>query len=109
MFKGLGDFVQQAQKVRSEMGRVQEVLKTRTMEVASGDGKVKVVANGKQQILSISIDPEFLKAADREVLQGSVTAAVNKAILGSQAMVSEEMSRVAGDLGPLSSLLKGMS
>ncbi len=109
MFKGLGEFVQQAQKVRSEMGRVQEVLKSRTMEVTSADGKIKVVANGKQQILSLTIEPDFFKNTERENLQSALLATVNQAILGSQNMVSEEMSRMAGDLGPLSSLLKGMS
>ncbi len=107
MFKGIGDLVQQAQKVRDDMQKVQEALSQRTVEVASGAGMVKVVANGKQQILSVTIDPEVLKMGDKEMLQDLVTAGVNEAIKASQEMVREEMGRMAGSLGPLGSLLGG--
>lgn len=108
MFKGLGDLVQQAQKVREDMQKVQETLSQRTVEVASGAGMVKVVANGKQQILSVTIDPEVLKRGDKEMLQDLVTSSVNAAIKASQEMVTEEMGRMAGSLGPLGSLLGGL-
>lgn len=108
MFKGFGDFVQQAQKVRAEMQGMQDSLAKRTVEVSSGAGMVKVTANGKQEILSVVIDPEVLKMGDKEMLQDLVVAGVNQAIKASQEMVAEEMSRLGGDLGPLSSLLKGM-
>ena len=45
---------------------------------------VKVTANGKQEILSVSIDPEVLKLGDREMLQDLVRAAVNEALRNSQ-------------------------
>ncbi len=108
MFKGIGDLVQQAQKVREDMQKVQETLAQRTIEVTSGAGMVKVVANGKQQILSITFDPEVLKMGDKEMLQDLVTAGVNQAIKASQEMVTEEMGRMSGSLGPLSSLLGGL-
>ncbi|MBY0371123.1 YbaB/EbfC family nucleoid-associated protein [bacterium] len=108
MFGAMGDFVQQAQRVRQEMARLQETLSKRTVEVSSGGGMVKVVANGKQQILSVTIDPEAWSRGDKEMLQDLVTAGVNQAIKASQEMVSDEMGKMTGDLGPLGSLLKGM-
>jgi len=106
MFKEIGDFLQQAQKMRGQMQALQETLKSRTVEISAGAGMIKVVANGKQEILSVAIDPEVLSKNDKEMLQDLVTVGVNQAIKASQEMVSEEMSRMAGDLGPLGGLLK---
>lgn len=106
MFKGLGDFVQQATRVREEMTRMQENLAKRTVEVSSGGGMVRVVANGKQQILSLTIEPQVFDGGDRQMLQDLVVAGVNQAIHASQEMVKEEMGKMA-DLGPLSAMLRG--
>jgi len=108
VFKGIGDFAQQALKVREEMTRMQDVLSKRTVEASSADGKVKVVANGKQRILSVVIEPELLTRDNAPQLQDSLTAAVNHAIQASQEMVKDEMGKMAGDLGPLNALLRGM-
>ena len=59
---------------------------------------VTVVANGKQEVVSITIEPEVIDASDKEMLQDLVTAAVNEALRKSQEMVSEEMRKIAGGL-----------
>jgi len=102
---GLGDLVMQAQKMREDMKRIQETMAAKTVEASVGGGMVKVVANGKQQILSVTIEPEVLKMNDREMLQDLVKAGVNEAIKSSQTLMSEEMGKLAGGLGPLASML----
>ena len=102
MFKnGMGDFIEQAQKMRQEMGRIQEELEKKTVEVSSGGGMVKVCANGKQRILSITLDDSVMKLEDKEMLQDLVKAGVNEALKASQEMVAQEMGRLTGGLGPL--------
>ena len=59
---------------------------------------VKVVASGRQQIVSIAIDPEVLDPEDVEMLQDLVLAAVNDALTKSQEMVSSEMGKLTGGL-----------
>jgi DNA-binding YbaB/EbfC family protein len=59
---------------------------------------VKVVANGKQQILSISIEKEVVDPEDVEMLQDLVKAAVNDALAKSQEMVSSQMSKITGGM-----------
>lgn len=108
MFKGIGDFIGQASKMREEMQKVQMSLEKRTTEVETGGGMVKVTANGKQQILSVVIDPEMLKRNDVQMLQDLVVSGVNQALKESQEMVKEEMGRLTGDLGPLGAMLRGM-
>jgi hypothetical protein len=59
---------------------------------------IKVVANGKQEVLSITIDPEVVNADDIEMLQDLILAAVNDALKKAQEMVAGEMSKLTGGL-----------
>ena len=59
---------------------------------------VKVVANGKQQIVSIEVEKEVVDPDDVEMLQDLILAAVNEAINKSQEMVSAEMGKLTGGL-----------
>jgi nucleoid-associated protein EbfC len=106
---GLGDLVQQASKLREEFKRVQETMASKSVEASTGGGMVKVTVNGRQQVLRVQIDPQLIKMNDQEILQDLVKAGVNEALKASQDLVSEEMGKVAGGLGPLASMLKGFS
>ena len=57
---------------------------------------VKAVANGKQELLSITIEPEVVDPEDVQMLQDLVVAAVNDALKKAQEMVSEEMTKLTG-------------
>lgn len=57
---------------------------------------VTVVANGKQEIVSIKIDPEVVDPDDVEMLEDLVLAAVNDALSQAKQMVSEEMTQLTG-------------
>ena len=59
---------------------------------------VKIVANGKQQIVSIQIEKEVVDPDDVEMLQDLILAAVNDALIKSQEMVSSEMSKLTGGM-----------
>ena len=97
LFGGMGNMLKQAQKMQTEMKKIQEGLAQKTVEASSGGGMVKVVANGKQEIISIQIEPEVLKE-DKSMVEDLVTAAVNEAICESQKMVQNEMGRLTGGL-----------
>jgi len=58
-----------------------------------------VVANGRQEILSVKLDPEIVGANDRDMLQDLLVAGVNDALKKAQAMMAEEMKSVTGGLG----------
>jgi len=78
------------------MAKLQEELGEKTIETSSGGGMVSVVANGKQEIVSIKIDPEVVDAEDVEMLQDLVLAAVNDALAQAKQMATEEMSKLTG-------------
>ena len=96
--KGMGNMMKQAQKLQAKMLRMQEEMAAKTVEATAGGGMVQVVANGRQQIVSIQIEPEVVDPDDVEMLQDLVLAAVNDALSKSQAMVSQEMGKLTGGL-----------
>jgi len=96
--KGMGNMMKQAQQLQSKMLKLQEELADRTVETSSGGGMVKVVSNGKQQIISLEIEKEVVDPEDVEMLQDLILAAINDALTKSQDMVSSEMSKLTGGL-----------
>ena len=90
--------MKQAQKIQAEMARVQEELSRKTVEASSGGGMVTVVANGKQEIISVKIEPDVVTSGDIEMIQDLVLAAVNEALKKSQEMIAEEMRKITGGL-----------
>ena len=99
MAKGLGDIMRQAQKLQSQMAKLQEELADRTVEGTAGGGMVTVVANGRQEVVSITIDPEVIDPNDVEMLQDLVQAGVNDALKKAQEMSAAEMGKLTGGLG----------
>ena len=94
----INQIMKQAKKLQAKMAEMQEELAKKTVESSVGGGKVKVVANGRQEILSIKIDPEVVNPEDVEMLEDLILSAVNDALRRSQQMVSEEMSKLTGGL-----------
>lgn len=95
---GMGNIMKQAQKLQAKMVKLQEELAERTVEASAGGGMVRVVANGKQQIVSIDIEKEVIDPDDSEMLQDLIIAAVNEALTNAQEMASEEMGKLTGGL-----------
>lgn len=97
--RNMGNMMKQAQKLQARMLKMQEELAGRTVEATAGGGMVKVVANGRQQVVSIAIEKEVVDPEDVEMLQDLLLAAVNDALTKSQEMVSAEMGKLTGGLG----------
>ena len=99
MGKGMGDFMRQAQKLQDQIQKMQDEMAEKTVEASAGGGMVTVVANGKQDILSIKIDPEVVSKDDVEMLEDLIVAAVNEARKRSQDLMAGEISKLTGGLG----------
>ncbi len=94
----MGSMMKQAQKLQKKMLKMQEELKTKTVEATAGGGMVKVIANGGQKIESIAIEKEVVDPEDIEMLEDLVMAAVNDALNKSQEMVSSQMNKLTGGM-----------
>jgi DNA-binding YbaB/EbfC family protein len=96
--KGMGNMMKQAQQLQSKMLKMQEELAERTVETSAGGGMINVVANGRQQVVSITIDKEVVDPEDVEMLQDLVLAAVNDALSKAHEMVAGEMGKLTGGM-----------
>jgi DNA-binding YbaB/EbfC family protein len=78
--KGFGNMMKEAQKLQEKMLAMQEEIAKRKVEATAGGGMVTVEANGKQELLSIKIDPEVINKDDAQMLEDLVLAAVRDAV-----------------------------
>jgi DNA-binding YbaB/EbfC family protein len=90
--------MKQAKKMQEKMGKLQQELEARTVEAQAGGGMVKVVVNGKFEIVSLQIEKDVVNPDDIEMLQDLIVAAVNEGIRKTQEMTSQEMSKITGGL-----------
>ena len=96
--KGFGNMMKEAQKLQQQMAALQEEVGKRTVEATAGGGMVTVVANGKQELLSIKIDPEVINKDDAQMLEDLVLAACNEALRKSRELVQQEIGKLTGGL-----------
>jgi hypothetical protein len=80
------------------MAKMQEELEKKTIESTAGGGVVKVVVNGKQELVDLQIDPDAVDPEDVEMLEDLVLAAVNQGMREMQEMVNKEMGKVTGGM-----------
>ena len=90
--------MKQAQKMQPEMLKMQQEMETKEYEATAGGGVVTAVANGKHELLRITIDPEAVDPDDVEMLQDMVVAAANEALRKAEAEQAANMSKLTGGL-----------
>ena len=95
----LSNIMKQAQQMQERVKKLQEEAAGKTVEASSGGGMVIVVANGRQEVISIKIDPSVIDPKDIDMLQDLVTAAVNEALRKSQDLMKEEMGKLTAGMG----------
>ena len=95
----LNKLMKQAQKMQEQMAKTQAELEEKTVEVSTGGGKVKVVANGAGEVISIKIDKAIVDVNDVEFLEEVILSGVKQAIEQGKAVAQSEMSKITGGLG----------
>ena len=88
----------QAQDMQSKLAEIQEGLADKTVEVSTGGGMVKVVANGLNEIISVHIDDELINMSDRGMLEDLITGAMNEVQKKVKELAQSEMSQLTGGL-----------
>ena len=95
---GFGNMMKQAQKLQEQMMALQEEVGKKKVEATAGGGMVTVEANGKQEIVSIKVDPEVVSKDDVQMLEDLVLAATNEALRKSRELVQQELGKLTGGL-----------
>lgn len=84
--------------LQSGMEQMQGELATKEIEGAAGGGALKVVVNGNQEIVKVSIQPEAVDPEDIQMLEDLFRAAANQAIAKSKELQQESISQLTGGM-----------
>lgn len=95
---GFNNIVRQAQKMQSQIQRVQDDISRTKVEASTGGGMVTAVVNGNSELLSIKINPDVVDPEDVEVLEEMVVGAVRQAMETASKMMNSEIEKVTGGL-----------
>ena len=96
MAKGMGGVMKQVQKMQKKMMELQGELEQQRVEGTAGGGMITVVANGRQDILEIKIQPDVVDPDDVEMLEDLILAAIHQAQQRAQEMMNKEMGQITG-------------
>jgi DNA-binding YbaB/EbfC family protein len=94
----LNYFLRQANQLTAKIEQRKKELADETLEGVSGEGRVKVVVNGLQEVRSIKVAKEVVDPQDVPMLEDLLMAAVNAALSASRAHMQQELSKVSGGL-----------
>ena len=95
----MNQLMKQAQQMQQQMQKAQEELAGRTVEAESGGGMVKVVFNGKQELISLHIDPKAVDPEEVDLLEDLILAAMQDGQKKVAQMSQESLGKVTGGLG----------
>ena len=107
---GMGNLQRMALQMQQEMERVQAELAATTVDGSAGGGVVRATVTGKQELVSVTIDPSAVDPDDVAMLQDLVVAAVNDALDSSRRLAETKMASISalGGLGGLGGGLGGL-
>ncbi|MBP9926077.1 MAG: YbaB/EbfC family nucleoid-associated protein [Cyclobacteriaceae bacterium] len=97
------DMMKMMGKMKEVQGKIKEAQDNLVRVHArgeSGGGMVKVIVNGKKQVISIDIDPATLRAEDKVLVQDLIIAAVNKALEEVEILAKEELKKATEGMLP---------
>lgn len=94
----MNNMMKQMQKMQKKMEELQAQIDATEIEASAGGGAIKVVVNGKKEVLDIEIDPSVVDPEDVEMLQDLVMAAVNEALRKAEDFSANEMKKVTGGM-----------
>jgi DNA-binding YbaB/EbfC family protein len=95
---GMANLQRMAQQMQQEMLRVQQELEATTVDGSAGGGVVKATVTGKQEVVSLTIDPSAVDPEDVEMLQDLIVAAINDALRSARELGESRMAAVTGGL-----------
>jgi DNA-binding YbaB/EbfC family protein len=93
----LRSLMETAQRIQAEVGRIREELATKTVDAETGGGLVRCQANGRGEILSLTIDPSIY-GGDKKMVEDLVVGAINLVLDRAKQMAQDELVQATGGL-----------
>jgi DNA-binding YbaB/EbfC family protein len=93
------DMMARLQQMQKRALKAQEQLREQAVEGTAGGGAVSITITGGLSVQALTIAPEVVDPDDIEMLEDLITAALNEALQKAQALQTEQMAGLAGQLG----------
>lgn len=90
--------MKQMQKVQADAQKAQAQLDATIVEGSAGGGAVTIRMTGTHNVQSVALSPEIVEAADKEMLEDVVKAALEDALAKIRAITQETMSKTMGGM-----------
>ena len=90
--------IKQAQQMQAKMAELQEKIESLRVEGHAAGGMIKVTLNGKNELLSIKIDPTLLVPEEAEVLEDLIIAAFNEGKRKAEDLAAKESAKITSGL-----------
>ena len=88
--------MEKIQKMQADMQATQTELESELVNVTAAGGAITISITGHQRIQSIKVDPSLVDPADIGMLEDTLVAAVNEAIVASQEHSAKRLEAVTG-------------
>lgn len=86
--------LKQFKEMRDKAKTLQNALADQKVEASAAWGKIKMVMNGNQKVLSVNVDPELL--SNKEKMESAVKDVTNEAVQKVQKLMAETMRKDGG-------------
>ena len=84
--------------MQADMDAAQKEVEAQEFTATSGGGAVEAVANGKRDLVSLTVKPEVMDPEDPEMLQDLIVTAVNEALRQAAETMDKRMESASGSL-----------
>ena len=95
----MNNLMKQAQKMQRQMEESKKELEEKEYTAAAGGGAVEVTVSGKKEVVKVKLAEEVVDPDDIEMLEATITAAVNPAFRQREEESAAAMARLTGGLG----------
>jgi len=94
----MGNMMKQVQQMQKNIELKQAEVEQQEFEATAGGGAIRVVCNGKKEVLEINLKEEIVDPDDIEMLQDLILVAVNDAIKAADKEMSDVMGKMTGGM-----------
>jgi len=90
------DSLKQIGQLKQQAAQFEKILRSRTVEVSSPKGEIKLSVNGKMELISIEINPEVLKPENKGYIEKLFKSTFISAQKEIEKIISSEMKAQIG-------------
>ncbi len=94
----MNSLMKQAQQFQQKMQQIQAEAANRRVTSTAGGGMVTATANGRQELISLVIEPQVVHPDEVKMLEDLVVSAVNDALRKARESMQEEMKQLTGGI-----------